>query len=340
MTPIYVKHAIGGVLVAVGRGAVSTTPFVLGTTKPSAANTGATGTLTPSSGDLTITTANYDLSGLDIFGFVKVRAAGCHGTNFRVRGSGPGITNTALIDCNHAAATGASFSNVTLIPDFPSIWLNSIIGHDYTVIRGLMLNGVDGAGMYNSNTPAAVCNTRLEGCYIDQLTYSSPDANHTDNRTHNDGVQIQGNTGHAVVGCTVAVFYDPATSVGADTGPAPLPASYKPSVTGQAIGITPNVSQVGNVVIDRNWIDAGAQSVTIIPGSVGVADSITITGNRFGRNQPNLTKNGVTARRAICIASEITLTGFPTTTGADTQGNVYEDDGSPVTVHRIPAATI
>jgi hypothetical protein len=345
MPHLIVRHTYpDGILRAVGRANLDLNPFTLRVTKPTTANVGANTTLrplTPVYGDITVTTPNYDLSGLDVFGLVKVRAAGCHGTNFRVRGSVV-TNNTAMIDCNHVAASGANFSQVTLIPDNPSRWTNSVIGHDYTVTRGLMLRGTDGAGMYNAAAPSAACNTALYGCLIGQLMYVSPDIeNHSDNRTHNDGVQIQGNTGHTIVGSTIVAMYDPVVSIGVTDGPAPVPTYYRPSVTGQAIGITPNVSLVDGVVIEDNWLDAGAQSITVIAGSQGVGTNVSIKRNRFGRNQPLLTKGGVSARRAILIQDTLSIPGMPSATDVDTvNGNVYEDDGSPVTIHRLPAASI
>ena len=62
--------------------------------------------------------------------------------------------------------------------------------------------------------------------------------------------------------------------------------------------------------------------------------------NRFGRGQPNLNKGGTTARRAILMTSDLTNPdGLPSSTGLDVNnGNVFEDNGAPVTVYRLAAA--
>jgi hypothetical protein len=348
---IIVRHPMGGLLRAKGRADIDPSPFVAGVTKPNLGNSGLDTTkppLIPYYGDITVTTNNVDLSGLDIFGFVKVRAAGCHGDNFRVRGSGPGTTNTGLIDCNHPSAASAYFKRVTLIPDYPSEWLNAIIGHDWTLEQALALNCVDGAGSYNSYAPAAAGNCTILGGIFDALSYWSPDPqnpllprNHSDNRTHNDGYQIQGNTNYIIRGPIIRGYCS--TTAGSGIGGVPAPTADTPYttpdgkrlVTGQAIGITPNVSQVNHVLIDRAWLYGGAQSLTIIPGSQGVGTDVVMTGTRFGRDQALITKSGVQARRPVVIDPSLSLPAFPSSTGPDTAGNVYEDDGSPITIYRV-----
>lgn len=339
--------AAGGVLRAkhhtdiTPAGTGGTSSFTLGETKPTAANTGpsaAVGALTPITGDLTITTAGTVVQNSDVAGFIKVRAANVTIRDCIVRGSGPGTTNTGLIDCNHAAAAGVLVENCLLVPNEPSYWLNAIIGHDYTIRRCEAYNVVDFCGVYNSTNPAAAVNVVIEGNYFHDLAYISPDPNHSDNRTHNDGVQIQGNTNTSIVGNVI--LGNTSTTAGngypGATLAAPAANPYYPSVTGQAIGITPNVSQVGQVTIDRNWLDYGAQSITIIPGSKGVDGStITITNNRFGRNQPSLTKSGVSTRRPILIDPTVPVAGMPATTGtAPALGNIFEDTGTAVTIYR------
>lgn len=339
MSRIIVRHPAKGLLRAVGRSDVDSNPFVLGVTKPSAVNTGPVGTLAPYSGDFTVTAAGTVIQNLDIAGFVKVRAANVTVRNCVVRGSGPGTTNTGLIDCNHVAASNVLVENCLLVPDQPSYWLNAIIGHDYTIRRCQAYNVVDFCGAYNSATPTARADVVIEGNYFHDLAYFSPDPNHTDNRTHNDGVQIQGNFGHRIVGNTILANVSTKAGNGyPGASPAPTAADpYYPSVTGQAIGITPNVSQVGDVLIDSNWLDYGAQTITIIPGSQGVdAASVTIAKNRFGRNQPSISKGGVSAKRAILIDPAVgTITNVSNATAAaPTLANTYEDNGAAVTIYR------
>lgn len=335
--------AVGGLLVRRGRQSISTNPFVIGTTKPSAINVGLPPLrpLTTVIGNITITSsAGTLLEGLDIYGRVLVRAANVTIRNCRVRGANDVTGNTALIDCNHPSAANVLIENCDLRPDFPTYWINALIGHDYTVRYCHMWNVVDGCGVYNSYAPTSEVNVTIEANYIHDLAYYSPDPNQKDNNSHNDGIQIQGNGGVVIRGNTILA--NVSTTAGqSNRTDIPRPNPWFPSVTGQAIGITPNVSKVQNVLIEKNWIDYGAQSITIASGNVGDPTTTALVRlNRFGRNQPNLNKGGTTARRAILMTSDLTNPqGLPATTGPDTNnGNVYEDDGSPVIVYRLAAA--
>lgn len=291
-------------------------------------------------GTQTITTNNTVLQNRDIFGYVNVRASNVQIINCRIRGDNSASTSVGLINAAHQNCVGLIVKDCLVVPDFPSYWITGIFGHDYTAERCNIYSVVDGFGVFNANSghttdPVYV---RIYGSYVHDLSYYSPDPNHGDNRTHNDGIQIQGNSDIIIQGNRFDANVSSSVGDGFnDFVPAPLPASYRPSVTGQAIGITPNVSAVGDVTIDKNWIDYGAQSITIVINTYNVGSGISITNNRFGRGQPNLTKDAVAARRAIAVQTGVnSITGVPGTTGTDTTlGNVYDDDNSPVTIWRL-----
>ena len=320
--------------------------FTLGVTKPNNTKTGipAGTVLTPHYGDITITTAGQVVENLDIHGFVFVQAANVTIHRCRVRGSLPGPTgkqNWGLIDCNPASSgPNTLIENCLLVPDYPAVGINGILGHNYTVRRTETYNVVDGFGIYNTNgtPPTNPANVTIEGCYVHDLVYISPDPNHSDNRTHNDCIQIQGNSNISIVGNTL---YANVSSMAGNGYPGAIPAPpannpWYPSVTGQAIGVTPNVSQISSLTINKNWLDYGAQSITIVPNGKGVGSSVVVTGNHFGRNQPNLNKGGNSARRAIIVHPSVSVANFPTTTGTDTNcGNIYEDNNTPVTIWRM-----
>lgn len=335
--------AVGGVLARRGRQSINPNPFIVGTTKPTALNVGLPPLrpLTTVIGDITITSsAGTLLEGLDIYGRIKVQAANVTVRNCRVRGANNVTGNTALIDCNHVNAANVLIENCDLRPDFPTYWLNALIGHDYSARFCNMWNVVDGCGVYNNYNKNALANVLIEANYIHDLAYYSPDPNQRDNNSHNDGIQIQGNGGVTIRGNTITANVSTTAGAGSSQD-IPRPNPWFPSVTGQAIGITPNVSKVQNTLIEKNWLDYGAQSITIASGNI--ADPTTtakVQFNRFGRGQPNLNKGGTTARRAILMTSDLTNPdGLPSSTGLDVNnGNVFEDNGAPVTVYRLAAA--
>lgn len=359
------RKTTGGTWVAPGRPPIFTGVFVIGTTRPTLGNTGIPGDVTLRSaaaaglptelnGDIIITDAYHAANAtagtllidrVDLAGFLKVRTRHpVRVTRSRIRGSGAvtGQTRTALIDCNHGNLGLDGYANVTveecvLIPDFPSEGIDGIVGHDYTARRNTVRDVVDHFGAFNSVRSGDPARVTIEGNYCDNLAYFSPCSYQSDNRTHNDGVQIQGNSGYVLRGNTILANASPTAGNGfSATDPsAPAKNVYAPSVTGQGIGITPNVSAVTNTVIEDNWLDYGAQTITVINNNFPVS-GLTIRRNRFGRNQPNLNKSGTTARRAILLQPGVVAPGLPETTGVDTtNGNVYDDDGSPVTIYRM-----
>lgn len=357
-----------GALRAYGRTPIVVESFALGVTRPTALNAGVPGTRTLRSaaqlglptepnGDVIITDAYHaanktggvlTITGLDLFGFVKVRTGLPVEINeSRVRGSGPASTRTGLIDCNHPDVGSLGLQNVvvsrsTLIPDFPSQWIDGIVGHDYRLSRVLIRECVDHFGWFNSYRPADPVRVTVEGCYADNLAYFSPCSYQPDNRTHNGCGEGQGGHGVRIFGNDLRANVSPTSGNGSDPADPTAPAKnpWVPSVTGQCIGVAPNVSAMRDILIEGNWLDYGAQTITAIDNNYPVSD-LRILRNRFGQNQPRRLRNGVTARRAIVLEPGVGAPGMPASTGLDlTNGNVWDVDGpegsagSPVTVWR------
>lgn len=251
---------------------------------PNSANTGVPAglALTPVWGNITVTRAGTVLSGLDIHGFVKVRAANVTIKNSRIHGNGPGTTNTGLVDTNSPSARNVLIENCDLSHDTASVWVDGVVGHDYTVVRSDVSNVVDGFGVMNPSNRNADLNVVIEDNYVHDLDYMGNDPNHSDHHTHNDGIQIQG-TGSTYGKVQVRIA---GNNLQALAGPASsLRSPYYPAVTGQAIAVTPNVSPVHDVVITGNWLNGGAQSITMIPGSKGVGGGMVMLNNHFGTIQ-------------------------------------------------------
>lgn len=306
------------------------TPPAFGTYIPGASTTGYTpGTeFTQRSGDL-ISTSNGDvIENLDIDGYIYLRAQGQTVRNCVVRGSGPigGKSNIGMIDCQNANCFGAQIYSVTLLPNLScvSTGLTGILGHDYTARYVDVSGTVDGFGA-NSGPDKTHANVTLEGCYAHGLAYLSPDANHPDDHTHNDGFQVQYGGNFRVVGNNLQCLINPAVSN--------APSPYAPAGTGQAVSWTPNVSNIINALYDSNLFGGGAQPVTAIAtynanGTVHYNEqNITLTNNRISRNGH--------FSYGIRISPDA-ISGFPgmrTTSGLDTtNGNVWDDTGLPVLV--------
>jgi hypothetical protein len=284
-------------------------------TKPNASNTGVpAGTkLTVHRGDIVVTTPGTVIDSMDIYGFVTIKAANVTIKNSRVRGSGPGTFNTGLINCNAAQCKNALIEDVLLVPDYPSIWLDGVIGHDFTARRVHTYNVVDGFGVYNTTGPAA--NVTIESSYVHDLSFFSPDPNHSDNKTHNDAIQIQGGSNISIVGNYLSAYLS--KSVGTQNYPYPQ--------AGFGVILTPNVSAVTGSKINSNWIDGSYIPVKLTTGNKGAMNFGQVNGNRFGRDMRNTPMAGQNNWFTVLTTPNLT---------AETTGNVYEDNGSPITVRR------
>jgi hypothetical protein len=335
-----------------------------GTYQPSAATTGYNGdyaatkyaTLTPQSGDITISVAGTTLTGLDISGKVRVQAANVTISSCRIRGNNTQSTNAGLIDCTSAAASNVLIQDCLIVPDTPSVWWTGILGHDYTVRRSEVHNSVDGFGGYNTTNSNGPANVYVYGNYVHDLFYSGPDPNHSDNRTHNDCIQIQGNSLYRIVGNNFIATANPAIGTASGGGsygdPYYISSTGLYSVTGQCVAITPAVGAITDLVIDSNWFAYGAQSITAILGSYAASNLGSITNNHFdsrtnyviNKSSSNGQVPDQATNRAVLIYNNDTVANFPqiNTSGTDAVtsfldtvcGNV-DYDGSPVRVFRL-----
>lgn len=288
---------------------------IIGTYVPNSLSAGIpAGTrLLPHYGDITITRPNTVVQNLDVYGFIKVAAANVTIRSTRVHGSGTAHSATGLINVLNSKARNVVISDCDLTGGYASPWIDGVIGHDFTVRRTDIHNVVDGVGVMNPRNKGADLNVNIEGNFIHDLNYIAPDPEQHDGHTHNDGIQIQG-TGGTRGKLQVRIF---GNNIQAFAGPMSNRHSpYFPAVTGQAIGITPNVSSVHDVVIDSNWLDGGAQSVTIIPGPQKTGSGIRLTNTHFGSRQALVKVSGIRARRPVLIAPGVSVA---------TRGNVYSN---------------
>lgn len=122
------------------------------------------------------------------------------GGSFTVRVTGSRCVNVRFIDC-------------TFRPKVPDHGTHVIIGHHWTATRCQFANGVDSVSAVAYPTPTSRLDVRIEGSWLHDLAYFSPDSFHpgaTDNQTHNDNIQWGGGAGLSVVGCRIEGFANPA----------------------------------------------------------------------------------------------------------------------------------
>ena len=303
--------------------------LVAGTYQPAETTTGVLpGTpLTVHHGDIQLTTPGTVLENLDVYGFIDVMAADCIIRNCRVRGSGPSTYNRPLIQCQSQACVNAVIEDCELRPDQPSYWLNGITGHDFTARRCNIYWTVDGIGIFDTVKKTADVNVLVEACYIHDLSFFTPDPNHTnDHMTHNDGIQIQGGANGRIIGNNIQGFLQ--VPAGAWPGfnaslsdPTRLHPQYGAIAT-SCVQATPNVGVLTGWVVDSNYLNGGAVGVNLA-NSTPTSDFGTISRNRFGHGQGLPLGHAADSANTWAIATHVNQTATLT-------GNTYGDTGASI----------
>lgn len=274
--------------------------FILGQTKPMASNTGlnvshiSVGSLTTVSTNATHATNGAVYEDIRFTGYVNItgknityrncwfNATAIAGGTGLVRALDPNVENILFENCLFLPSTYAS--NATDALD------NCIMGHDFTLYRCDLSGGIDLVGVYSGvslSTPAA--NVNVLGCYMHDMVYYSPDAGHSDNQTHNDGLQFHGGARDFLMRGTnlsamINPLYGQASDPSVDGGGNHLSGNtlYPWLVAMSCFMLSPvnTTAGVSNFVVDQNWL-GGGMCVFNWPRTDGVG--IAITNNRWTR---------------------------------------------------------
>lgn len=330
--------------------AVTTVPYpptygAIGSYRPAAATTGVpdgtTLTRYPATGtaDYVVTTPGKVLDRLDIHGRVVVQAADVTIQRCVVRGN-KATTNTSCIVATAGSCARLLIQDCNLTPEFPSLWLNGVNGHDFTIRRSEIRDVVDFFGLYNTSAPGTTLRVTIDQNWGHKMAYFSPDPNHSyidsfgnqtkDNQTHNDGVQFQGGLSATVRGNSFESYYGIAGSAQpSNLGPTPTTAGINksPRATMPSLScfmFNNNVGKTGGHILEDNWL-MGAY----VPVNCGGAPGVNV--GRMWRNRfsgDSLVMNGVP--QTIWLRSDqICDTGDGTS-----NRNVFDTTGAAVSVKR------
>lgn len=201
-------------------------------------------------GDIVVTQPGTVLDGLDIHGFVDIKAADVTIRNSILRGG------TATF--NRGMVTNYGYDNLVIvdsdfIPEHETVWQDGIKGWDFTARRVHVRGNVDSVKIQGDNV-------RIEGSLLENSTYYASDPNQGGGATHNDGIQIQKGLNISVVGNTIRGHSNFA-------------------ILGAAsIGATPKL------MVSGNWLDGGHCTVKLQELN-GHALTVTATDNIFGPNR-------------------------------------------------------
>lgn len=343
MSPIVRLSRIGGAWIRhdaaspgnPGGGGPAPETFVLGTTQPTAANTG------PRIADVNL--SNYAGSFTNLRPGETVRGLAITGVITMSTGDGPGVFEDCLIQYGQPPVwppsgstvntyrgasvfgphNGVTFNFCEFRPDpaYLSYDTYGIQGGDMTIYRCHLQDGVDGIvgqgyGLVNG-VPGPRRTVRIYGNYIERLRWYSNDPGKGPEGSHSDGIVGEGNADFEAIGNTVDQRY---------------------STNGQASCIFVNNNVPGNytkVLISDNWLyPIETTSYATASSSINIGatpcNNLTIIRNRIKRPASS-TLGRIYVKSGVRSASttDLGLSGGGTGTPVAGRCNVYMDDGSP-----------
>ena len=225
-----------------------------GTVKPDAGNTGVpSGTpLRVVVGDMEVTTAGAVIDGIDLRGFLRVKAPNVTVTRSIIRG-GPAVRVEGVVTVS-PAATNFVIQDSEVYPSSPSVMLDGIKGGNFTARRVHVHGGVDNIKVHGSNV-------LIEASYLHHQDYYASDPLQRGGPTHNDALQILGGDRISVVGNTLVSHRD----------------------LNAAVQVTQDFAPITRLELLKNWIDGGGCSVNINHKKLGELRDVVLRENVFGR---------------------------------------------------------
>ena len=220
--------------------------------KPSADNTGVpAGTvLKPHYGDLVIKTAGTVINGLDVHGFIDVRAANVTIRNSLVRG-GTATYNRGVI--TNYGYDNLLVQDVDIKPAYETVWQDGVKGSDFTLNRVHVTGNVDSVKVHGEG------NVLIQNSLLENTVYYASDPNQGGKPTHNDGVQI-------INGSNIRLLNN---TIRGQQGMPVLGAANKGNTS---------------VVVKGNWLDGGHCTVKVEEKNGYQVDAV-LAENKFGPNR-------------------------------------------------------
>lgn len=205
--------------------------------------------------DVVVTKPNQLLAGLDIRGYLVIKAPHVIIRNSIVRGPGrPPRGSRAMISATTSASAGVVIEDVTVAPRFRSPHIDGIHLRYGGIIRRVDVSGtVDGVKVLGGNVTIA-------DSYLHNFTHFVHDPNWHGGPSHDDAVQIQGGAN---------IWVQNSSLSGAQNS---------------AVMVTQDLGSTRNLFLVGNWLSGGACTVNF--GSKGAYKTgINVIANRFGRGQ-------------------------------------------------------
>src|SRR6266536_239767 len=276
-------------------GGVSRDQLVYGTYLPDASTTGLLSDpagFTVINANTTITVAGTTYTNTWFKGRVDVRAANVSLSNCRITGDAlTPSSDTGLVMCNQASCVNFSIVDCEIYSAVPNHWWTGITGHDFTAERFDIYWSVGGFQLSNTTTPAGPYNVCIYGCYVQDLSFFSPDSTHTDNKSHNDCLQIFGGSGGIALGNRFDSYLSTTTGdqsyAGDGTNPpdANFVANHPQALSCVQINVLSSQGPT-NYSITDNWMRGG--EIGVNEGDAGIPANTnfgSVLRNRFDHEQ-------------------------------------------------------
>ncbi|MFV0374842.1 hypothetical protein [Microbacterium sp.] len=201
-------------------------------------------------GDLTITKANTVVSGLEVRGFIRVKAPGVIIENTRVLGRAT-TSSIGLVSNYSNAENSFKIRNSEIYAAVSGTYVNGIMGQNFTASNVHIHDVVDPIRIIGSNV--TVENSVLE----DNLHYAS-DPTQGGGASHDDSIQIQ-------AGSNIKIRNN-----------------WMSDAHNAAIQITQGMGRVSKVTVSNNYINGGGCSVNLHETGRGKIYDMSVEKNTFG----------------------------------------------------------
>lgn len=282
------------------------------------------------SGALNITTPGVTISGWNIAARISVKAADVTVRRNLIRGANaPLTTDDSLVNCLNASVTNCLIEDNVLVPDFPSLFWNGIRGHHFTAQRNEIYGVTDGIDVMNPSAPGTQLSTFILANYFHGLSGFGPDTPNSRPFTHNDCIQWFGGTGLTVIGNHFEGFLDPAIGQASDSAWNP---DFPQMNTNSVLQVTQSVGPARGLLFDQNWCHGGGATLNFSAAGNTAGSIGSVTNNKFGRDSyfqgGGAGVDGVYGSGGDNSVTFLSAGGF---TFASTTGNVYADNGHPIT---------
>lgn len=198
-------------------------------------------------GDLTITTPGTHIDGLDVRGFIRVKAPNVKITRTIVRGA-KANKSIALIQTLHP---GVVIEDVELNPSNPSVYIDGIKGHGFTARRVNIHRVVDTVLIHGDNS-------KILNSWLHDNAHFESDPHQGGKPSHDDGVQLVNGHNTVISGNRIEGADNAAVMVAQDRG------------------------GISNLKITNNYLSGGGCTINISEKGKGSISGIAVVGNKFG----------------------------------------------------------